>query len=82
VVFLTKSTALAATLAAPTSPDMDYMQMTITSTTAAAHVITATDLINGDNDTLTWGGAVGDSCTLTALSGEWYTGNLTNVTVA
>jgi hypothetical protein len=81
VYFLTKATALAATLAAPTNPDMDGQYVHIVSETAAAHVVTATNLINGDNDTLTWGGAIGDSCTLYARGGEWFTGYLTNVTV-
>jgi hypothetical protein len=81
VVFLTKATALAATLAAPTSPDMNFHKVHIISQTAAAHVITATNLINGDNDTLTWGGAIGDSCIIYAYGGEWFTGSLVNVTV-
>jgi hypothetical protein len=81
IYHLTKATALAATLAAPTNPDMDGMEIHIVSETAAAHVITATNLINGDNDTLTWGGAIGDSCILYARGGEWFTGSLVNVTV-
>jgi hypothetical protein len=81
VYHLTKATALAATLAAPTNPGMNGWYVHIVSQTAAAHVITATNLINGDNDTLTWGGAIGDSCTLYAHNGEWFTGYLTNVTV-
>jgi hypothetical protein len=81
VYHLTKATALAATLAAPTNPDMDYQWILITSETAAAHVITATNLINGNNDTLTFGGAIGDSVILSARGGEWFTGPLVNVTV-
>lgn len=81
-IFLTKATALAATLAAPTNPGMNFQRMEIISQTAAAHVITATDLINGDNDTLTFGGAIGDSCIIYAHGGEWFTGSLINVTVA
>jgi hypothetical protein len=81
VYHLTKATALAATLAAPTNPGMDGQWILITSETAAAHVITATNLINGDNDTLTWGGAIGDSVILSARGGEWFTGPLVNVTV-
>jgi len=80
-VILTYAGATAITLAAPTNPDMDGFVMHIVSTVAQAHVITATNLINGDNDTLTWGGAIGDSCTLMAYGGEWFTMNLTNVTV-
>lgn len=81
-VILTKATALAATLAAPTDPSMDGFTMHIVSKTAAAHVITATNLINGNDDTLTFGGAVGDACGLIAEGGEWLTTYLTNVTVA
>ena len=80
-IFLTYAGATAITLAAPTNPDMDGFIMHIVSEVAQAHVITATNLINGDNDTLTWGGAVGDSCTLIARGGEWFTMQLTNVTV-
>jgi len=81
VVHLTKAGVLAATLAAPTDPDMNGQSVKIVSQTAQAHVITATDLINGDNDTLTWGGAVGDMVVLYADGGEWFTGELINVTV-
>lgn len=83
LVFLTKSTALSSTtLAAPTDPDMDGQSVTIVSQTAAAHVITATDLINGDNDTLTFTTAIGNCVTLYADGGEWFTGMKINVTVA
>ncbi len=81
VVYLTQASTLAVTLAAPTNPDLDGQIMTIVAQTAHAHVITATDLINGDNDTLTFGGAIGDSCDIYADGGEYFTGNLTNVTV-
>lgn len=81
LVFLTKAGVLAATLAAPTNPDMNGQSVQIISQTAQAHVITATNLLNGDNDTLTWGGAIGDSVTLHADGGEWFTGSIINVTV-
>lgn len=82
LVHLTKSTGvLAATLAAPTDPDMNGQAVKIVSQTAQAHVITATNLINGNNDTLTWGGAVGDMVVLYADGGEWFSGELINVTV-
>ena len=80
-VILTYAGATAITLAAPTNPDMNGFVMHIVSTVAQAHVITATNLINGDNDTLTWGSAIGNSCTLMAYNGEWLTMNLTGVTV-
>ena len=83
VVFLTKASALASTtLAAPTNPDMDGQSVRIVSQTAAAHVITATDLLNGDKDTLTFGAAIGNCVTLYADGGEWFTGEIINVTVA
>ena len=81
IVYLTYAGATAITLAAPTNPDMDGQWVEIISQTAQAHVITATDLINGDNDTLTFGGAIGDCVTLYADGGEWFTGMLINVTV-
>lgn len=83
LVFLTKSTALSATtLAAPTDPDMDGQSVTIVSQTAAAHVITATDLINGDNDSLTFTANIGSCVTLYADGGEWFTGPLITVAIA
>ncbi|KKL60137.1 hypothetical protein LCGC14_2208320 [marine sediment metagenome] len=82
LVHLTKSTGvLAATLAAPTNPDMNGQSVRIVSQTAQAHVITATNLINGNNDTLTWGGAIGDFVTLYCDGGEYFTGELISVTV-
>jgi len=79
-VLLSYAGATAVTLAAPTL-DMNGLILEITSSVAQAHVVTATNLINGDNDTLTWGGAVGDSCSLRAWNKEWLTGYLVNVTV-
>jgi hypothetical protein len=79
-VILTYAGATAITLAAPDA-SMNGFTMHIVSTVAQAHVITATNLINGNNDTLTWGGAIGDSCTLMAYDSEWLTMQLTNVTV-
>jgi len=81
-VIITKATAVAATLAAPTNPDMDGQRMAIVSATAAAHVITATDLINGTNDVITFGAAVANGVTLRAWQGGWYTGEDTGMTVS
>lgn len=82
LVFLTKASALGSTtLAAPTNPDMDGQMVTIVSQTAAAHVITATNLINGDDDTMTFGAAIGNCITLYADGGEWFSGMLINVTI-
>ena len=83
LVFLTKATALGSTtLAAPTNPDMNGQMVTIVSQTAAAHVITATDLINGDDDTMTFGAAIGNCITLYADGGEWFSGMLIGVTIS
>ena len=79
-VLLSYAGATAATLAAPDA-SMNGFTMHIVSSVAQAHVITATNLINGNDDTLTWGGAIGDSCTLMAWDSEWLTMQLTNVTV-
>jgi hypothetical protein len=79
---LTKATALAATLAAPTNPDMDGLPVLIVSETAAAHVITTPAVLNGTNNTMTFGGAIGDSCILIPRNGKWFTGPLVNVTVS
>jgi len=82
LIFLTKATALGTTtLAAPTNPDMDGQVVTIVSQTAAAHVITATNLINGDDDTMTFGAAIGNCITLYADGGEWFSGMLVGVTI-
>ena len=80
-VILTYAGATANTLAAPTNPDMNGFVMDIVSTVAQAHVITATNLINGNDDTLTWAAAIANSCSLMAYNGEWLTMNLTGVTV-
>jgi len=81
VVYITKASAVAGTLAAPTNPDMNGFCMQIVSQTAAAHVITATNLLNGDNDTLTFTAAIGSCVYLYADGGEWFTGPLITVTV-
>ena len=79
-VLLSYAGATAVTL--PASTGLAGTPMTIMSNVAQAHVVTGTDLINGDNDTLTWASAVANNCTIYADgSGEWLTGNLTGVTV-
>ena len=80
VAMLTKATAGAYTLAAPTNPDMDGLEMTVITTTAAAHVLTGVYLPTGT--TLTWTAAIGNQCTMRAYGGVWYVGNLTGVTLA
>lgn len=80
VVSLTKAGALAATLAAPGATNWPKF-VTIYSTTAQAHVLTVTGLSGGN--TLTYGGAIGDSCVLKAISATvWVIVGLHNVTLS
>lgn len=84
-VFLSKGSAAAITIAAPTATTHDYLTVVVVSLTAQAHVITSA--VEGFNDkgssgTATFGGAIGDSVTLTAYQGNWYTTAKVNVTIA
>lgn len=81
---LTKGTAGAYTLAAPTATTHDGYIIRLFSTTAAAHVVTfASGKINGgSNVTITLGGAIGDGATLVAYNGVWWTTAKINATVA
>ncbi len=82
---ITKGSALgSSTLATPTATTHDGYELTFTATTAYAHVIsTASGKVNGGtNTTITFGGAIGDSITLTAYQGVWYSSNATNVVVS
>lgn len=85
-VFITKATAAALTLAAPTATTHDGIIIRIVSTTAAAHTITATTIgFNAGNtgaDVATLGGAIGDGLTVIAYQGEWYILNSINATLA
>jgi len=81
---ITKATAAALTLAAPAKAD-DGMLVEFISTTAAAHVITATGLLAdgaGHTDTLTFAAQIGASCLLMAYQGKWYVKRLQGVTAA
>ena len=85
-VMITKGTAAALTVAAPTATTDDGITIVFVSTTAAAHTITATTVgwNAGDaaSDVATLGGAIGDGFTCIAYQGEWYiTGNI-NATLA
>lgn len=85
-VKLSKGSAAAITLAAPTTTTHDGYILRIFSSSAQAHVVTGgVDGFNakGSSGTLTFGGAIGDSIVLIAMSGHWYTlGAPRNVTVA
>ena len=88
IVFITKGSAAALTLAAPTVDDDDGVTIWIIATTAAAHTVTATTIgfnaLNTDGDLGTFGGAVGDGIGVMAFQGEWYVipGSNLNVTLS
>ena len=72
---VTKAGVAALTLAAPTATTDDGLLITVTSATANAHVITATNLLNtgaAANDTATFEAAAGASLTLMAYQAAWY----------
>lgn len=85
---VTKGTAAALTVAAPTATTHDGVTITVVSSTAAAHTVTATTIgFNaGDaaSDVGTFGGAIGDGFAFVAYQGEWYVvpGSNLNVTLA
>ena len=83
---ITKGTAAAMTLAAPTATTHDGVIVNIISTKAAAHTVTATTIgFNaGDatSDVGTFAAAIGNGMTVLAYQGEWYVLNNTNVTLA
>ena len=83
---ITKGTAAAMTLAAPTATTHDGVTITIVSDTAAAHTITATTIgfNKGDaaSDVATFTAAIGNTLQVVAYQGEWLvTGNI-NATLA
>jgi hypothetical protein len=72
---ITKATAAAVTLVAP-GKDQDGLVVTFTSLTAAAHVITATALLNdavtgGPHGTITFAAFAGSGITMMAQNGLW-----------
>lgn len=83
---LTKTSAGAYTLAAPTAAQ-EGMILHIVAGTAFAHVVTATDLIDdgvtgGSKDTMTFGAFVGSAITLVAYNLKWVVLSKNVVTVA
>jgi hypothetical protein len=87
LIVLDKATALASTTLAAPGKDQDGLTLVITSTTAAAHVITATSLINdgatgAPHTTLTFAAFKGAGITLKALQGLWQVITSTAVTVS
>lgn len=84
IAVLTKGSVGAYTLAAPAT---DGDRLTITSATAFAHVVTATDLIHdgvtgGAKDTMTCAAFAGASIDLVAYDGKWHVIAKNVVTVA
>lgn len=84
VVILTKGSAAAITLAAPTAVTHDGMRIDIIAGSAQAHVVTTTGAAGGaGQDVLTFGGAINDSISLIARNALWYIiGAPRNVTAA
>ena len=84
-VIITKATAAALTLGAPTSAQNGTV-IRFVSTTAAAHTVTAATIgFNaGDaaKDVGTFGAAIGNGFACVAYEGEWYVLYSTNVTFA
>jgi hypothetical protein len=82
---LTKAGVNAMTLASPTNPDHNGVEITIQAATANAHTVTLVAGFNGAGagaDVATFGGAIGDAITIVAYNGVWYVKNLVNVTLA
>ena len=85
-VIITKGTAAAMTLAAPTAGVHDGVTINIISNTAAAHTVTQTSpgFNSGStaSDVATFGAAIGNSMEIVAYNGAWLVTNLTGVTLA
>ena len=86
LIFLNKATALATTTLAAPGLDQDGMFITITSSTAAAHVITATSLVadavtGSPHTTMTFAAFKGASITLQADRGLYNVISTTGVTI-
>lgn len=85
LVAVTKGSAAALTLAAPTAGDDDGKRLTIYSETAFAHTVTQTTPgINGGgtaSDVATFGAAAGNAVVLIARNGTWWTEQLKGVTL-
>jgi len=86
--YLKTGTAGAFTLGAPiagaqSAGGNDGMVMKITALDAQDYVVTAAaNSINGNKDTATFGGAIGDSITLEAFGGSWVATGLNGVTLS
>lgn len=83
---ITKGSAAALTLAAPTSGDDDGKRLVILSETAFAHTVTQTtpgfNNAGAAGDVATFGAAAGNSIAVVARGGKWWVENLQGVTLA
>jgi hypothetical protein len=83
IVPLGSAGALAVTLADPTSGADDGKRLSIYCSTAHAHVITiAGGIAGGTNNTITFGGAIGDNVELEAIAGKWFLRGSVNATLS
>lgn len=87
IVVITKGSAAALTLAAPTAGTDDGKVLHIDSLTANAHTVTLAGGLRGGGagaDVGTFGAAIGNGIVLYAYNGAWYPvpGTNTNVTFA
>lgn len=85
LVILSKGSAAAITLAAPTAGTHDRFEITIVAASAQAHVVTCSTVgfnAKGSSGTLTFTAAIGNSVVLVAYNGNWYTKATRNVTAA
>ncbi len=89
-VFVTAAGVDAMTLATPVagppsggSNQNDGLSLTIIDTTGHAHTITtATNKVNGNKKTITFGGTVGNFVELIAFQGVWYVAAFAGVTLS
>jgi D-arabinose 5-phosphate isomerase GutQ len=84
LVILSKGSAAAITITAPALTD-NGKRLVIVTSTAQAHVITSATVgfnAKGSSGTATYTAAIGNSVTLEAYNGNWYTSVKTGVTIA
>lgn len=84
IFYITKATAAAIVLPAP-AKDVDGIEVTFYSTTAAAHTVTYSAGFYGgttSDDVATFAAAIGASMTIISSKGTWGVKALANVTIA
>lgn len=82
-VMVTKATAAALTLAAPTSTTHDGVRIVVISTTAAAHTVTApSNKLNAGSAVATFAAAIGNGIALVAYQGVWYVERSLGITLS